>query len=128
MTHKNINEDSVVLSVRYGATSFLLTGDIQKDAMAGLLASDEDLDVDILKVPHHGAKLDAAGLSFIQRASPQISLISVGERNIYHHPYPATLDALSALPDNKTLRTDRQGAVEIVSDGTASRVLTPMAG
>jgi competence protein ComEC len=128
VTHKNINEDSVVLSVRYGQTSFLLTGDIQKDAMAGLLASHENLDADVLKVPHHGARLDAAGLSFIQRTSPKFSLVSVGEKNIYHHPNSATLDALLAISDNQILRTDHQGAIEVVSDGTESRVLTHIAG
>ena len=52
-----------------------------------------------------------------KQARPELSVISVGERNRFHHPSPQTLAILSSVPGNKIFRTDRDGAVEIISDG-----------
>ena len=114
---KNINQDSVVLKITHGSTSFLLTGDIEGAAMRKILLSGADVRADVLKVPHHGAKLDENGLRFVRAAAPAFSVISVGENNPYRHPRPETLEALAAVPGNRLFRTDRDGAVTIISDG-----------
>ena len=116
-SHKNINDDSVVLKIGYGEDSFLLTGDIQTPAMHDLLLSEQALEADVLKVPHHGAKLTSEGMAFVQEVHPTFSPISVGERNPFGHPAPVTLEALSAIPGNQVLRTDEKGAISLVSDG-----------
>jgi competence protein ComEC len=51
------NDDSVVLRVSYGRRAFLLTGDIEADAEAALVAAGDPLRCDALKVPHHGSLL-----------------------------------------------------------------------
>ena len=117
----NINNESVVFKLLYGDVSFLMTGDVQKKAMESLLASGQDLDSDILKVPHHGAKMDETGERFLQAVSPHLSLISSGERNPFGHPSGKTLDLLDRIRGNQVLRTNRLGAISIRSDG--SRVI-----
>ena len=108
---KNINNDCVVLKINDGQHSYLMTGDIEEPAMKDILNSGQDLKAEVLKVPHHGAKLKPAGLAFAQAVSPKLSLISVGERNPFKHPRPETLAALEAIPGNQILRTDLEGAV-----------------
>ncbi len=114
---KNINQDSLVLKIVYADTSFLMTGDIEGGAMRRILLSGADVRADVLKVPHHGAKLDENGIKFVRAAAPAYSVISAGEKNFYGHPKPETLQALASLPGNHTFRTDRQGAVTLISDG-----------
>ena len=115
--HKNINDDSVVVRLKYGTTSVLMTGDIQTPGIHELLLDPESLHVDVLKVPHHGAQLTAEGAAFVGEVSPGFSLISAGQRNPFGHPKPATLAVLEAVPGNRILRTDRQGAIRLVSNG-----------
>ena len=117
---KNINNDCAVLEIIYGRTRFLLTGDIEKKAMETLLQDGADISADVLKVPHHGAKMGRIGESFVKRVHPKISVISVGERNSFGHPSPATLDILSSVSGNQIFRTDRDGAVQVRSDGITS--------
>jgi competence protein ComEC len=110
---KNINNDCVVLKIKDGQNSVLMTGDIEEEAMKDILNSGRDLKADVLKVPHHGAKLKAGGLAFVQAVSPAVSLISVGERNPFHHPRPETLSALESIAGNRVLRTDKEGAISL---------------
>lgn len=114
---KNVNNDCVVLKIIYKETSFLLTGDIEKKAMAHLLSEGGMIKSDVLKVPHHGAKLDQTGGEFVKAVGPKISVISVGEKNKFHHPASETLKILESISGNKVFRTDQDAAVEIVSDG-----------
>lgn len=110
---KNINDDSVVLKVECGADSFLMTGDIQTPAIRSLLLSGQDLEADVLKVPHHGARLNAQGAAFVQAVRPKVSLISAGARNPFGHPAPETLEALNAVPGDQVLRTDENGFISV---------------
>src|SRR3989344_4500754 len=92
----------------------------------GLLSSDADQqvqpyesgvsDIEFLKVPHHGSKT-ALKKEYLAKLSPQISVISAGEKNRYGHPNKLLLDMLQNA-GTKVFRTDQQGSVEIVSDGT----------
>ncbi len=118
----NINDESLVLKIIYGKNSFLLTGDIQTSAMARLLESGDDLRSDVLKVPHHGARVDEMGREFLNQVWPKVSLISAGENNIFHHPRPETLEALSEISDNQIYRTDQSGAITVTSDGNRLNV------
>lgn len=113
---KNINNACLVLKITYGETSFLLTGDIEAAAMKEMMEADLDLTADVLKVPHHGSKMNKVGEEFVDQAAPKFSVISVGERNPFGHPRAETLEALASIPGNIILRTDQQGAVCLVSD------------
>jgi competence protein ComEC len=116
---KELNNESLVLLVTYGATRFLLTGDIEDSVMRRLALSGRDLKADVLKVPHHGSRMEEGGRLFIEKVRPGASIISCGDRNPFGHPAPRTLGALESVPGNAIYRTDRHGAVLVTSDGVS---------
>ncbi len=73
--------------------------------------------VDVLKVAHHGSA-DAGLPGLLERATPRLAVISVGEDNSYGHPAPETLAAL-ADGGVSARRTDAEGEVviEVRGDG-----------
>nr|WP_273544435.1 ComEC/Rec2 family competence protein [Arthrobacter jiangjiafuii] len=102
--------------------TMLLTGDIEQDAALALLSRNAWLrtdGVDVLKVPHHGAR--NGGTALITQLRPRVALISVGADNDYGHPGPAIL---SALEDTGTTvaRTDLLGSISLDMDGKTLRV------
>lgn len=109
------NDNSIVLRIDYGETSFLFTGDMGIDPEDELVESGCDLHATVLKVGHHGSA-GSTGYVFLREVMPQYAVISVGHDNAYGHPTDA---ALSRLRDaGVTLyRTDLQGAITAVSDG-----------
>ncbi|MBI2095063.1 MAG: DNA internalization-related competence protein ComEC/Rec2 [Candidatus Omnitrophica bacterium] len=118
----DINDDSVVMKIVYGRTSFLLTGDITEEAMREILFRRFDLRSQVLKVPHHGGRLDFFGEAFVRQADPHVSLVSVGEKNSYGHPSSHTLDVLNNIPANRVFRSDQDFAVRVVSNGRSFTV------
>lgn len=102
--------------------SLLLTGDIEEDAAAGLLSRHAGLaadGVDVLKVPHHGAR--NGGTALIEELRPRLALISVGADNDYGHPGPGILRSLQET-GTAVARTDLLGTVSLAVDGTTLRV------
>ena len=70
---------------------------------------------DVLKVDHHGSK-NSTTQEFLDAVAPTIAITSSGEDNPYGHPSPELLERLEAS-GARVLRTDRDGAVHIVTDG-----------
>lgn len=103
----DINESSVIFVLRYGTFDALFTGDATMR-----LSLDE---VELLKVPHHGSKTGFTS-DYIQALKPELAVISVGQ-NTFGHPTKEILDML-AVAGSRVLRTDQDGDIEIVSDGT----------
>jgi competence protein ComEC len=100
------NTQALVLLARWRRFRLLLTA----DAEAGEVPIDPG-PVDVLKVAHHGS--DDPGLdALLDRTSPRLAVISVGDDNPYGHPTPTTLAELAAH-DVPVLRTDRRGTVVI---------------
>jgi competence protein ComEC len=97
------NNDSVVLLLKEGGVTALLTGDLERNLTA---VPDR---VDILKVPHHGSK----GVKLRPKAA--VRVISVGANNPFGHPHE------SALP---ALRTDRLGAITVTLESPPKVALT----
>ncbi|MBU2633549.1 MBL fold metallo-hydrolase [Patescibacteria group bacterium] len=110
------NSASIVARLVYENTSFLLTGD-SPQAIEKYLASvyKDNLDVDVLKVGHHGSKTSSSEI-FIGYTSPEYAIVSVGADNRYGHPSQEVLDILKKL-EVKVLRTDEMGTIKIKSDG-----------
>jgi competence protein ComEC len=71
--------------------------------------------VDLLKVGHHGSR-GSTGDEWLDSLQPRAAIISVGQHNKYGHPSAQTLDRL--LRHRVAVwRTDRDGAVSVVTDG-----------
>lgn len=109
------NNSSIVLKVTFGDTSFLFTGDAEREEEQELLKSGYDLESTVLKVGHHGSDTSTSYL-FLRTVNPQYAVISVGADNTYGHPTEAVLSRLRDA-DVKTCRTDLQGTITAVSDG-----------
>jgi competence protein ComEC len=73
----SVNNDSLVLRVRYGARAFLLTGDIEREAEAALVAAPDELRSDLVKVAHHGSKTSSTE-PFVGAVRPALAVFSVG--------------------------------------------------
>ncbi|HSC44385.1 MAG TPA: DNA internalization-related competence protein ComEC/Rec2 [Candidatus Acidoferrum sp.] len=116
------NDDSLVFHIAYGQRSFLLPGDAEKAAERAILSesSPQELRADILKIGHHGSK-NSTTPEFLDAVQPKLAVISAGEENPYGHPNPALLDRLeqAGIP---TLRTDKNGAIHIATDGKQIQV------
>jgi len=109
------NNASIVLKIWYGETSFLFTGDLEREGEAVLLDSGYDLSATVLKVGHHGSE-DSTSYPFLREIMPSYAVISVGEGNDYGHPHDG---ALSRLRDAgaTVYRTDIHGDIFCASDG-----------
>jgi competence protein ComEC len=122
---KQVNDESVVIDLRYGDRTVLFTGDMEEEVDPQLLArglADRVGQVDVLKVAHHGSGT-ATTSALLDALQPRIALISVGADNNYGHPSPATLQRLrehGAI----TYRTDLDGSIEITTDGETLSVAT----
>jgi len=116
------NNDSLVVRLRYKDRTILLPGDAEKQAEAVMLAENDTavLHADVLKVGHHGGK-NSTMPDFLAAVAPQISIISAGEENPYGHPSPELLQRLGES-GTRLLRTDRDGAVRVLTDGHSLRV------
>ncbi len=113
------NDRSIVLRVEYGRASILLAGDIEAAGERGVVAANPQWNLlrsTVLKVPHHGSR-GSLDPDFLRAVAPKIAVISVGATNTYGHPARQTLTAYKRLKTT-VFRTDLDGAVKIVTDGT----------
>lgn len=111
----NLNNSSIVLQLSFGGFDTLLTGDIEAEIEKILVWRSEIEPVEILKIAHHGSK-SSTTQEILDGTVPQMAVISVGE-NTFGHPAAEVLDRLSAR-NIAYRRTDINGTVEIVSDGS----------
>jgi competence protein ComEC len=110
------NDKSSLLKVVYGNTSFLFTGDLSNIAEKYYSSLYNNyLRSNVLKVSHHGSKY-CSSLNILNNIQPQFALISAGIKNKFHHPAKEVLARLRMFHAN-ILRTDKQGAVLLKSDG-----------
>lgn len=119
---EDTNNSSIVLMIRYGETSFLFTGDAEREAEQALLDAGAMLKADVLKVGHHGSDTSTS-YPFLREVMPEYAVISVGEGNSYEHPEENTLSRLRDA-EAEILRTDLNGDIIISSDGKELTVTT----
>jgi len=117
------NDDSVVLEVRYGEVSFVLTGDAGTPVEPAIAAAlDPSARLRILKVGHHGSATSSSW-AFLRAVRPAVAIVSCGRQNRFGHPTRVVLDRLFAA-GTAVFRTDRQGEVALETDGHAVTVRT----
>ncbi|WP_292382144.1 lamin tail domain-containing protein [Methanosarcina sp. UBA289] len=122
---EDLNENSVVLKVTYGTTSFLLMGDAGLETEERIMKAGYNVDSDILKVGHHASR-SGSGTSFISAVSPKVSVIEVGAGNDYGHPHAEILEKLQKA--SKVYRTDLDGTITVTTDGSTYTVTTEKTG
>jgi len=111
------NDDSLVLRLSYRTRSIMLPGDAERQAEHEIVAESGPniLHSDVLKIGHHGSK-NSTTPEFLSEVGPRVGIISVGESNPYGHPSPELLERLAGA-GVRILRTDRDGAVHVLTDG-----------
>lgn len=111
------NNRSVVLWVNLYNTSFLLTGDIEKEAENEIINNFSRIKAVVLKVAHHGSATSTTK-QFLELAEPEFAVISSGRNNIYGHP---AKDVMTRLKEKKVTvyRTDENGDIifQVVKSG-----------
>nr|WP_286202538.1 DNA internalization-related competence protein ComEC/Rec2 [Comamonas sp. JC664] len=113
------NDRSVVLLVRHGDVTVLLTGDVEaegEEALAERLGP-----VTVMKAPHHGSRTSSTE-ALLARTRPRHVVFCVGRRNRYGFPHPEVEARYRAL-GSECWRTDHHGAVTVESDGRDVRLL-----
>ena len=119
------NEMSLTFRLNYNDHSVLFTGDIGKKTISRLLSDSyikEKLDVDILKVPHHGSK-NSLNEDFYELVSPDYALISYGKNNTYGHPHKVVVDALKKC-GTEVLKTAETGQIDVYFTENATKIKT----
>ena len=116
------NNDSIVLMVRYGDKSLLLTGDIEKQGEAAVLTEGINLHSDIVKVAHHGSKTSSIE-AFVSATHPSLAIISVGRTSMFGHPNKEVVERWRAS-GAEVMTTGQRGTISIVTDGYVVTVST----
>ena len=111
------NENSIVMRLQVGETSFLLDGDAEANAEHSMLNSGLDLKSNVLKVGHHGSRY-ATTDEYLDKVKPKYAIISAGKDNPYGHPHAETVQRL--LAHGVTIYgTFKSGTIVSSTDGTS---------
>lgn len=87
------NNYSPIMVFEHNNVKFMLTGDsdITNENEVILNYDSEILDVDVLKLGHHGSDTSTSP-NFLLATSPKYAIISVGSNNSYNHPSKDTIN------------------------------------
>jgi len=118
------NENSIVLLLKYGSKSVLLTGDIEAEGERRLLRASRNVlrNLSVLKVAHHGSDSSSTP-EFVRWTNPQTAVISCGKRNRYGHPSKEVLSRYERI-GTAVYRTDECGMIEWSSNGETEAIVT----
>ena len=122
-----VNARSLVLRAEVFGHRALLTGDADFQAERSLAGRwrPDDLRSDLLKVGHHGSR-GSTGTDFLATVAPRLALVSVGLRNVYHHPASDLVERIERQ-GVRLLRTDRDGEV-LLAFGADGRLRLSLPG
>ncbi len=113
------NDLSLVLMLTHGRTKILFTGDIENQAMRGLLQKPEKLQADILIAPHHGSS-ESETSAFVKAVSPRV-ILSSNDRTLTGKQIRFE-SLVSGIP---LLRTHDRGAITIDLHADGTYAITP---
>ena len=105
--YDNENDNSNVIYTELNGYKFMFMGDASKEREKDILDEYNILNIDVLKVGHHGSNT-SSDKEFIKKMNPKYSIISVGKNNCYGHP---NKEVLEKLDDSKIYRTDEDGSI-----------------
>lgn len=120
MSEMETNSASIVMRIRYGDTSFLVSGDLPKNIEeyeVGVFGS--NLHAQVLKLGHHGSHTSSS-LVWLRAVHPDVAVISAGKDNRYGHPHPDVLRLLDELRIPYRI-TFNEGTIRFESDGKTIR-------
>ena len=92
-TYENVNDNSLVFLFEINNIKYLFLGDISSEVEYDLLNEYPNLQVDVIKLAHHGSKTSTSDI-MIRKLRPKLVIISCGKNNMYHHPSSETIQRL----------------------------------
>ena len=107
----NANDQSLVLRLSYQGYSVLLTGDVESKVENILTNTNDNLEIDVLKVPHHASKTSSTK-EFLEKTSPKFAIISAPAKSRFNHPHPEVLEQYKVL-GTKIYQTGLNGAITV---------------
>lgn len=114
--YEDSNSNSIGIRMEYGENSFLISGDCTEESEQDLLYQNVELDSDVFAINHHGS-VHSNTEEFLEAVSPEYVVISCGAGNSYGHPHAPVMLRIQNQ-GSKLYRTDLQGVITAVSDGT----------
>lgn len=122
----DVNDNSMVMLVDIDGFKMLSTGDIGSEGGKRLknyirnYKKSNQINVDVLKVPHHGGKSEGQ-LQLFEAIDADYGIISCGVNNSYGHPSNTTINNLKAS-DYMYYVTSEVGTIDIIinKDGSYS--------
>ena len=120
----DVNNESVVGRLTFGNFAMLFTGDAEGTVEKDMVASyGKKLKCQVLKAGHHGSKTSSTA-EFLKLVQPESVVMSLGVNNQYGHPHEALLNRLQKQGIKNIYRTDANGTITIVSDGSSYSITT----
>lgn len=120
----DVNNESVVGRLTFGNFAMLFTGDAEGPVEKTMAASyGKKLKCQVLKAGHHGSKTSSTA-EFLKLVQPESVVMSLGVNNQYGHPHEALLNRLQKQGVKNIYRTDANGTITIVSDGSSYSITT----
>ena len=113
-----LGDSAMVLRIRYGDASFLLTSDLSIAAQRAMLDAGTAPVSTVMQIPQHGT-IRALDSAFLAQAQPQVALLQSDIANRRGDPDPDTLAQLDNLP---LFRTDEMGTIHLSSDGRVLQI------
>lgn len=119
----DLNDNSVAVTIVFGNTTFLFTGDAEREMETRMLdAHGDGLQADVYHAGHHGSDT-SSGDEFLDTVDPGVAIISAAYDSQYGHPHDEPLERF-AERDIRTVWTGVHGSIVIESDGTNISVRT----
>jgi len=107
---RTVNDNSLVVELRFAGRSLLFAGDVEAEGEDALIAAGLGA-VDVVKVPHHGSPTSSTP-AFVATTHPALAVISCGVANAFGFPAPDVVARWRAA-GAEVARTDRDGAVTV---------------
>ncbi len=102
------NFSSLVLALEFMDKKWLFMGDAPIEVEQKIIERFPTLDVDILKIGHHGSETSTS-YAFLKQTTPQQAIVSVG-KNTFGHPSKVVLERLERS-GAEIRRTDLEGTI-----------------
>ncbi|MCL2577235.1 MAG: MBL fold metallo-hydrolase [Defluviitaleaceae bacterium] len=113
---RGVNNNSLVMRLEHGQTSFLFTGDAETDAEHWIVQNTRNLRSNVLKIGHHGSRTSTSE-EFLDAVIPSIAVLQVGN-NQWGHPHEEILQRLKSRGIS-IYRTDELGTIRMITNGQA---------
>jgi len=91
--YEDINDNSLISYFKINQFFFLYLGDISKNIERQLVDKYDNLQIDVLKLSHHGSDT-ATSDELLAACQIPIAIISAGRNNFYNHPSPEVIARL----------------------------------